>query len=65
VEIVNYLTLPKNSATVKSESLVNISEEQQSEPENTKIIKSGNKTKYWKKINAEKEKLYGNSKRKK
>lgn len=59
--IVNHIELPKGSLEVKSELLEDIQETPKKKT--TKVIKSGNKNRYWDNVAKEKEKKYGNGKR--
>ena len=61
-DVYNYLTLPENATHVKSDVHTIIADHSKTEMTNNKIIKSSNKESYWKSINKEKEKQYGNSK---
>lgn len=58
--IVNHIELPKGSSEVKSELLEDI---QETPKKTSKVIKSGNKNRYWDSVEKEKEKKYGNGKR--
>ena len=63
LEIVEYLTLPKSAPQVDLVAPVTI--ETTVETPEKKVIKSSNKENYWKLVNKEKEKKYGNVKNRK